>query len=231
MTLPNGMNLRCPDTRIPADQRQLERQRGSSDDPIRHVGNFSPADKLDRIHNGAIHRYEVGRFFGIIQRGDQALTRRNRQPVLLHKIGKFDKANRRNVDGFASLRCGVQGFHCILRKFWILYEVPEDDVCIDDYRSHQNSRGKFFHISRRASSISSAEMEIPRSAQRPLTLLNGFLGDDSLRSWVACASSSCCFSGDSDRTASIKDCSSVIIGFYPIMLPSLSLRKGDPWSR
>jgi len=46
---------------------------------------------------------------------------------------------------------------------------------------HQKSRGKFFHTSRRFSSISSAVSVMLKSAQRRLMLLNGFLGVTSSR--------------------------------------------------
>jgi hypothetical protein len=54
------------------------------------------------------------------------------------------------------LSCCIKGFRGHFRKLWISSEVPENGVGIGDNRGHQKSRGKFFHISRWFSSISSA---------------------------------------------------------------------------
>lgn len=62
-------------------------------------------------------------------------------------------------------------------------QVTDNAVRIDHRRGHQmSSLGKFRQVSRRFSSISSADNEIARSAHRSLTLLKGILFPASSRS-------------------------------------------------
>jgi hypothetical protein len=229
--LPNGLNLRSPNACIPTDQWKFQSQRGGGNDPVRHIRNLVPADKLDRIHNRPIHGYKPRRSFWIIQRFDQTLSGGSRQSILFDQVYEFHKADSRNVDGISVLGRGIKRFRSLFRKLWISREVPNDRVGIGNDRRHQNSRGKFFHISRWFSSISSAVSVMFKSAQRPLMLLNGFLGAASTRIWLACSKSSFCFSGGSDRTASMMDCSRVIIRLHSIIAGSRRAARREAWSK
>jgi hypothetical protein len=228
MTLPDGLNLRSPNPHIAADQRELQGQGGCRYDSVGHIWNIVPANKLDRVHNRSLHRNKTGRTLWVIQSRKQTVLRNSRQAILLNQVYKFHETDCRNVNEISRACRGFQGVERILGKPGVSRDVPQDGMSIDGDSGHQkSSRRKFFHISRRASSISSADREIPRSAHSPQMLLSGFLGSVCWRSWFACSRSSCCLSGGKARTASIRDCSTLIIRLFVIISPSRRARRGN----
>lgn len=121
---------------------------------------------------------------------------------------EFHQANRWNMNRIASCRCIIERHRRRDGKSRVPGEIPDNSMRVHAKRGHQMSvLGKSFHISQRASSISSADSEIPRSAQSPLMLSNGLFVVFSLHKRVACARSSSCLSRGSRRTASRIACS------------------------
>ena len=105
-------------------------------------------------------------------------------------------------------------------------QVPDTGVGIDHNRGHQmSSLGKFRHMSRRFSSISSGDREIPRSAHSPLTLLKGIFLPASSRNLAAWFRTSCCFSAGNARTASRIACSRDMDNLNPIIRRCRGQRK------
>ncbi len=84
---------------------------------------------------------------------------------------------RRFTLGTFFFDCGIQGLCSGGRQSRAVRKISDSGVRIRNDDCHQKSfLGKFFHISCRASSISSALRSIFKSAQRPRPLFRGFRG-------------------------------------------------------
>jgi hypothetical protein len=163
------------DPAITADERQTKRQRRPGDNAVWQIRHFGSMDLAHRIDNSPVERSKHARCPRIVNRCNEPVSRNHRYPSFLHYVGQLNKANRRHMDGFAVRGRLIEDVRRISGKSPVTSEVPDDRVRIDDYRGHQkSSRGKFFHLSRLTSSMSSADNAIPRSAHKPFTLLNGF---------------------------------------------------------
>src|SRR5579883_410673 len=172
--LPDCLDLRGANLRIVADQWHGESNSGGSDDSVRQVGHLVTRYTSQSIGDCAVEWNQRTRTRRIIQRLNKCFPHDSRQAMFLDQIGELNETDRRNENGIARSRCAVEGLSRPYREPGIILQVPDDGVGIDYNAGHQmSSLGKFFHISRWFSSISSAEREIPRPAHRPLTLLNG----------------------------------------------------------
>ena len=226
--LPDRLNLRRADLAISADQRHAQSDSRSRHNSIRKIRHFVAAHKFKRICDGAVERRKAARCCRIVERVHQPFPCRRRNPALLDQIGQLNQADRRNMNHFAVGGCPVECRGSPGGKTSIARQIPDDGVRIDGDRRHQiSSLGKFVHISRWFSSISSAESEIPRSAQRPLMLLKGFLGAVSSRRRVAWINISCCLSAGNARTASRMACSTDMVDLFHIIPPSLANAKEE----
>jgi len=117
----------------------------------------------------------------IIKRPNQNLAGSRGKPNFLDKVRQFREANGWDVDGMTFRGSLVESGFSSFRKGRVPCKIPSDRVGIDDNGRHQlSSRGKFFHISRWFSSISSAVSVMFKSAHSPLPLHRGFKGVDSL---------------------------------------------------
>jgi hypothetical protein len=125
-------------------------------DSIRHVGDAVAADQRQRLGDGGVERNfdqgAGGRREGAGDPGEDA----RRNAALLFQINDLDEGNRGHADAV-----GAGDSHrraCRRRKSRTTQQRPNQGVRVRYGNNHQtSSRGKPAHISRRASSISSAE--------------------------------------------------------------------------
>jgi len=90
--------------------------------------------------------------------------------------------------------------------------VPGRSVGVCDHARHQMSPGgKFFHISRRSSAMSSSEISISNPAQRPSGLRNGALIRDALKESANFSTSSRFSSGKVGTFSRIAPCDAHVI--------------------
>ena len=215
--LPNRLDTGGPNFAIAGNQRQTQRQGRCGDHPVWQIRNrVSRNSAQDECDLGS-QRNRLKGGPGKAQRLAQSRQGFPRNPIFLAQISRFDDADGRDENRFV---LGSGPFHCFSGpegEPWVSRQVPEDRVRVGDDPAHLNncSRGKLPHISFRASAMSSSEMEMLKSFQRPYRLSRGCLC--LAPNEVVKSSTSCCLSAGRSRsletTASSIECAAMLLSY------------------
>src|SRR3954452_4197708 len=214
-TSPDRLYVRGADLPVPTDHRHSERDGCSGDYPVRQIWNFVAVDGLHRLDDQTVQWGDQKTGTGVVQRAEEAFPGGRRQATLLDEVDHLDETDGRHMDRVSCGGRSIQSSGRSRGKACVAREMPDDGMRVDDDRRHQmSSRGKPRQASRWFSSISFAEREMPRSAQRPSRLIRAAPRFVSARNRAAWSSSSCCFSAGNARTAS-RIASSMDISTHP----------------
>ena len=176
--LPDHFNTRRPDLGVVRDNRQPQRQGGGRNYPVRQIGYRASGDlpQAEGDLNSQRNSLKVG--IGLIYHLPQSRQRLTFNPILFGQISCFDNTDGRNKDGLVLIAGLLHSFPRTTREPSVGRQVPENRMRVGDDRIHSEdcSFGAPPHISLRASAMSSSDMEMPRSFQRPYELFRGPLG-------------------------------------------------------
>jgi len=174
-SLPDRLDSGGPNLAIAGDQRQTQGERSCGDDSIGKVGNGLARNSSNCGGHGMIEFNHAERRGWVAEHVIHYGERRWNDSALLDEVGRLDNTHRWHINRSTGFRRTIEGGYRRAGKPGIVEQIPKQGMSIPDDTGHlkNSSRGKLPHISLRASSISSAEIEKPISFQRPRTDLRG----------------------------------------------------------
>src|ERR1035438_3695687 len=173
---PDGWNAGGSYLGVSANDRDAKIHRRGRYDAVGHVRHGLPRNESHGLNDFCRERNFFQNVIGVLERSSQIGKGRSRYAILLDQVHDLCQADW--SEGYSLIRCGsfVKEVFGHSRKSWVTIQKPQCRVRVGDACDHQTSRPKFRNISRRFSSISSAEGAGPYLANMPYPVSRGLTG-------------------------------------------------------